>query len=445
MSRRGCMLIAVALLAVSCASPARLARKSGEELAQGDLDHAYDLARRAIEKDAANAEARAAYERASERLGAGWRERVHAQAAGDSGAAADLVMSYGRFRSEVLAHGLSLHEEPGWSADEALLYRTAAQRHYQRGRDALAAKKPKAAFAAFRDCRRFIPGYADAASMQARALRLATVRVAVLPFAENIDVPGLTLEMHRRTAAEVARQAGGEFTFTALVPTDSVDDALTLADAQEPTRERAIAAGRRLGAQRVVTGRFAGLRSSNDSKESVQPFVHRVDVRDDKGVTHPRWDTGELTVITRSREVKLQTEIEVIDVRTGATVARRTVPGEAFARTVWTDFRPEGDCTRYALLDPETRKAEPDRAKAADARWKEGAGSWTLPALLERAQKDRDRARYKSDYRREFLGDTRSRPVWLGELPSEDDLAYCALEELWKPVLAALQELDAKE
>jgi hypothetical protein len=135
----------------------------------------------------------------------------------------------------------------------------------------------------------------------------------------------------------------------------------------------------------------------------------------------------------------------VIDVRTGATLARRIVPGEAHAHTVWTDFRPEGDCTHYALLDPDTRKAEPERAKAVDAQWKERVGSWTLPALLERAQKGRDRARYKPDYRREFLGDTRARPVWLGELPSEDELAYCALETVWKPVLAALEELDERE
>ncbi len=443
MSRRVWTLVAVALIAVSCASPARLARRSGQELAQGDVDKAYELARKAVEKDAGNADARAAYARASERLAADWRGRIRAQASADSLAAAEAVLRYTRFRSEVAAHGATTRDDADWAADEGLLYRTAASRYYRQGREALAAKKPKTAWRAFGDCRRFLPEYADVERQQDRAWRLASVRVALMPFADGVDVPGLALDTHRRTADELAKAT--DLVFTRLVDADSVEGAISLAESRALSREAALAAAKKLGAQRVVIGRFLGLRSSSDSRESVHPLVHRVEVKDDKGATQVQYEASELHLVTRSREVRLTTEMEVVDVKTGTTLARRTIPGETFARVVWTDFRPVGDIGRYALMDPDRRKSEPDRAKDVDARWKEQAGSWTVPALLQRAKDGRDRERYKSDYRREFVGDTRPRPVWLGELPGEDELAFCAVNDLWRPVLAALEELDAKE
>ena len=41
--------------------------------------------------------------------------------------------------------------------------------------------------------------------------------------------------------------------------------------------------------------------------------------------------------------------------------------------------------------------------------------------------------------------DSRKHPVLCGELPSEEDMAYLAYEDLWRPVLAALKDLDAKD
>lgn len=439
-------LLALALLAGACASPSKLARQSDRALEKGDVDKAYDRALRAIQKDGHNAEARAAYDHASDALATQLRSRIRFKAnAGDSLGAAESALEYSHFRADVLVNGSQVHDDAAWGGDEARLYRTAAQTWYRRGRDAMAAAHPKTAYRAFADCRRFLPGYADAAKLQDVSFRRAARRAAVVPFADAIGVRDLALETHERTATQVEGAARGQLTFTTVLPADSVEAGLTLSAARNMTREDAIAAGRRLGVNYVVFGRFSGLRSSTDTREFSQPVIHRVDVPDTSGHTRVVDRQVDIRVITRSRTVRTQTDLEVIDVKNGVAVAKRTIPNELYASVIWTDYRPEGDCSRYMLMSPESRKADATRARQVDSRWRETAGSWSLPALLERSKNDHDRARYKHDYRGEFYGDTRSRPVWLGELPSDDELAFAAVHDVWKPVFEMLQDVDDHE
>jgi hypothetical protein len=65
--------------------------------------------------------------------------------------------------------------------------------------------------------------------------------------------------------------------------------------------------------------------------------------------------------------------------------------------------------------------------------------------MLRRTRDDRHRALYESRYRDEFRRDSRKYPVLCGELPSAEDMAYLAFEDVWRPVLAALKSLDAKD
>ena len=85
------------------------------------------------------------------------------------------------------------------------------------------------------------------------------------------------------------------------------------------------------------------------------------------------------------------------------------------------------------------------RAKNREMEWKTDFGNWTLPALLERARKDRSHRHYGHGDRATFIQqDCGERPIWLAELPDERELALIALDGLWQPVLGMLQELDAK-
>lgn len=434
-----------ALLLASCAGPAKLARQSDEALARGDLRKAYDRALRAVEKDPQNAAARASYTAASRRVADDYKARVRALAAADSVAAAGLALEYRAFRGSVAVHGSELLPDEAYRSAEARILGAAARAHYRQGREAMAAKRPKQAWREFDACRRY-DGWADADKLQDRAYLAARSRVAVFPLEDGVRVPGLSQEVSERVDRELARRAAGSFRFTELVDPENVGRIMTVSQSKGMSRDEAMSLGRRLGADRVVVGRIAGLRSNNDLKDLTLPIYRRVESKDDKGVTRVRWDEATLRVVTREREVAVSWSFDVLDVESGAVVASRSVPSNTAARVVWTDFKPEGDCDRYALLPPDVRRSDAARARQVDAQWEERLGSWTLPSLLLKARDARGRARWSKEYRSDFRGvDSRRRPVWLGELPGEDDLAFVALDEAWHPVLTTLQELDARD
>jgi tetratricopeptide (TPR) repeat protein len=438
-------VLAALLLAAGCAGPAKLAQQSQEALAKGDLRKAYDKALRAVEKDPQNGAARAAYSEASARVADDYIARVRAQAATDSVRAADLALDFRNFRSSVAAHGSSLPANPAYEADEDRIVTAAAREFYRLGRAAMTAKRPKEAYRDFGTALEYVPGYADAAKRQADAYKAARSRVALLPFENAIGVRGLSQEMATQMEAHVPTQAGN-MSFTEFVDGAAVENVMTVAQASRMSREDAMALGRKVGADRVVTGRYVGIRSNNDLKDLTIPIYRKVESKNDAGETLVRWVESSLHVVTREREVTVNWEYSVLDVKTGAVLLQRTRPAVAAARIVWTDFKPEGDCDRYTLLPPDVRREDSARARKVDQQWEERVGSWTLPALLVKSRDERNRSRWSTSYRGEFHGvDSRRRPVWLGELPGEPDLAFIALDGSWREVLAGLQELDARD
>jgi len=182
-------------------------------------------------------------------------------------------------------------------------------------------------------------------------------------------------------------------------------------------------------------------------RQRTLPLFRKRESTDDKGVTTVSWDESSFRVMTRERDVTVQYVFDVVDVASGTVIAHREEPAHTIVRVAWTDFHPDPneDCGRYALLPPDVRKSDPDRARNVDAQWRDTMGSWDLKQFLERARDERGRSRYSTRYRGEFYGDTRQHPVWMGELPAENDMAGVALSDAWKPVLAVLKDLDAKD
>jgi hypothetical protein len=77
--------------------------------------------------------------------------------------------------------------------------------------------------------------------------------------------------------------------------------------------------------------------------------------------------------------------------------------------------------------------------------WRNTFGSWTVPALLDRARRDPGRTRYQPQHRADFSAAGTSTPVWLDDVPPVGELAYLALADAWMPMLEMLKDLDGKD
>ena len=445
-SRRGWPLLLLALLAISCAGPAQLARMSERELRAGNLRKAYELARRGVDKDPASEAARRAMAAAATQLVDDWKGRILGIAGADTVAAARYGLELRDFRAELSRYRIEVPPDPGFAEREERIRDGAAGIEYRRGVEALAARRPKEAWADFLACAEFVAAYRDVQEWIRTAHDQAITRVAILPFANETDVPNLSKSLADAIYGQVAHRLDRhDFEFTELVDPDEVYASMTVKELESLPRDGAFRIGSGVEADRIVVGRFHGMRASSTFQSFDHSIYHKVVERDTSGKTHEHYMETRFVAISRERVVAVHYDLEVLDTRTRAVIASRSEPLEAVARVLWTDFRADGDCDDYCLVPPDLKKSDPERAGVVETRWKECCGEWKLPDLLEHARNERRRAHYQSSYRGEFARDTRGHPVLLGELPSEEDLAYLALGETWRPVLATLRELDKKD
>ncbi|HVP38553.1 MAG TPA: hypothetical protein VMS93_05145 [Candidatus Saccharimonadales bacterium] len=436
-------VVAVALLAVSCASPDKLARQSDELLAQGQAQEAYEKARKALDKEPDNEHARQAMTAAAASLMEGWKRDVRALAGSDTVAAARRCIDLDAFRRQLSDYRVGLPPDTAFRRDEREIRSNAAQRYYGRGLDALRGHQPRVAYDAFLAARDLLPGYLDVESLIREAYDRAVTRVAILPFANQTDATGLTLELADRIYSEVARRVTAkDFRFTVLVGRDEIYARVPLDALSEMTRDAALRIGRDLDADCVIYGRVYGLSANSNNETFHTPLERRETVRDESGRSSERYAEDDMAVTLRSRSVSVRYELEALDTGTGKALDRRAEERTAEAHTVYTDYLPAPDYDDYSLYRPEVKQSEPERARALDQSWKDRVGSWSLPELLKHAHDQHDRTAYRPDYRGEFLGHSRGRPVFLGDLPPAGDLAEIALDDLWEPVLSVLKDLE---
>lgn len=438
------LLPVIALLALGCASANKLSRESEKSLAAGDLAGAYRSALRAVTKSASNPRARVAFANAATRLIEDRQRRILAIAEVDTLAAANQVLELSALRVEIASHGLTLPPDSAFAASELAIRAGAAAEHYSAAEHALAEHRPKLAWYEFREARRYLPGYRDTGRRMEQVHAQATARVAILPFADQAGVPGISRALADRVYAEVSRHVKPEqFEFTRLVEPGQVYSRITVSELDRLDRDAAIHIGRRLGADQVVTGRVYGLRSSTNTTD-VRQIVYRKIVQRDTAGTRERWVEQEFHAIERERTVTVHYDLEVVDTEDESSLSRYSDAVEGYARVVFTDFQAAGDCKDYRLFPPGLRTSDPSRASDIEREWRRNFGTWTLDALLEKARNDRGRSRYAASDRGAFFGDCHERPVWLGGLPGDNDMASIALDVVWQPVLGMLRELDAK-
>ena len=410
-SRRGLSLLLLAMLAASCAGPTQLARQSERALKAGDPHKAYDLGKRGVDADPANLRARRAMTAAAAQRVDDWKGRIIEAAAIDSLAAADRALELRGFRGELARYRVEVPADLGFLERERGILDGAASIEYRRGEASLGARRPKEAYGHYRTAASFVASFADVQDKLRTAHQQGMTRVAILPFANDIDLPGISRSIADATYREVAGRLAREgFEFTELVSPDEIYASMTVHELDRLPPDAALR------------------------------IYHKVSERDSAGKSHERWVETRFDAVARERVVSLRWELEVIDARSRATISTRSEPVETTARVAWTDFRADGNCADYRLMPPDLEDSE--SGKGVAARWRECFGAWTLPDMLERARRERGRSVYRAGYRDEFRTDSRKHPVLCGELPAEDDMAYLALEGVWRPVLVALKSVD---
>jgi hypothetical protein len=439
--------LALAVLSLSCgASAHQLTRRSERELAAGDLRRAYQHARAALAKDPSNVQVRAAYTHAATALILDQQTRIVNVAAVDTVAAARQALDLGELRAEVAHFGVALPVDPEYAKREAMIRVGAADILYNRAQREMTARQPKAAWADFHTVQEFVPTYRDVARRIDQAFDLAVTTVAILPFADEAGVPGISQALSDRVYSAVAPHIpSDEYRFTRLVDRDRVYGRMTLAELNELSRDDAVTIGRRVSADEVVLGRVYGLRSNTNTNRYDAVIWRKVSEKDTSGATRVRYVEQDFHAMSRDRQVDIQYDVEVVDTRGGTTVGKFTRGATAYARVVYTDFSPTGECSNYCLVPPAMRESDPERARRIEQDWKATFGSWTLPALLESARRERSHTRYSDSDRQAFFADCHERPVYLGGLPNAHELAGIALDGVWQPVVGMLKELDAKD
>jgi hypothetical protein len=442
----GIAVAVAALLSLSCASSNELAKRSDRSMAEGQSRRAYDWAKKALDKDPRNDKARASMTTAATAIASEWKTRIRNQAAGDSLAAAETALEFAHFRAELASYQVVLTPDPTFREDERQILTAAAAHDYKSALQGLADHHPKQAYLDFSAAGRYVPGYRDLATRIPRTYEMALTRVAILPFANETDVPGLSKEMAERIYGEVDDHRNPKlFTFTRLVDTDQVYGRMTVSQLERLGRDDAIRIGRQLGAQRVVWGRFSGMNASSGMglyHEKI--YRHYVDP-DPSVANRDRYEESDFTAITRERTVTAKYEFEVIDTDDESALAHRGDVVKAVANTVYTPFQARGSCDDYCLLPPALRDRDASRADQLDKEWTATFGNWTLSKLLFQAREGHGRTKYRPEYRKEFFSASYIFPVFLDDLPSANDLALVALDQTWKPVWETLRDLDGQE
>ena len=442
--------LCLCLFVLGCASADQLARRSEMELQTGHTQGAYDQAKKALKKDRSNARARSALALAGTTLARQRQDQILALAtAGDSLSASARVLQLEAFRRELADFGVSLPPDTSFNETKHRIRLAAADTYYRRGREELEAGRARPAYDDFLATRDLVPGYRDVEARIRASYQAALTRVAILPFENQTDVRGLSVELADKMHAEVGRRiTPKEFRFTALLGRDDVYARIPVSALSRLERQDALRIGRELGADRVVVGRFYGMRSqNNDANFSFSTYRRRPQKEKEAASEASRKDDKEyveekVNITRHERQVWVTYDFSVLDTHDGKALLSRSATLPANACVVWTDYAPAGDYDKYSLFTPELKSKEPETVKAIEGRWHDCAGSWKLPAFLERAGSKGRHERYRPEDRQSFYEASSDYPVFLGELPPEDDLAFVALDGVWEPVLAALRELD---
>ena len=444
-SRLGILVLAVAFSALSCAGSEKLTKQSEKAYSQGELQKAYQKAASALRKDPENQRARAAMTQVASKLMDERMTEIRGLAARDTVAAANRSLELDKFRDELAGYRIVLPPDPAFDREDAAIRHGAAGIEYAQAVEDLGAGAPKRAYDEFQTAQQFQPRYRDVAHRIQQAYDQAQPRVAFFPFANETDLGALSKSFADRAYAELSRRiASSDFRFTELIPSGRVYEALPVAMLDQVSPRQAARIGRDLGVDRVIVGRFYGLRTTTNVGAFTQTVYHKVVDKDDKGAERERYTEGTMAVVTRDRELSVGYEYSIVSVEDGTVITGNSGTLHAFGHSILASTPVSGDDKDYCLLPPDLRKQDPERAKRVDSDWQDHCGDWSLGDLLARSRSDRGGG-YASRYGDGWVLRANGRAFFLGELPPEGELAKLAFGQVWEPLTQTLADLDRAE
>ncbi len=432
-------------LALSCAGPNKLAQQSEQAYSKGEVEKAYQKAARALRKEPENRRARAAMTQAAAQLMREREAEIRGIAARDTVAAAKRSLTLDDFRNEILVYRVVLPPDPDFDRDEAQIRLSAAGITYRNARADLQDGSPKHAYDGFQLTHTFEPHYLDVSRRMQEAYDEALPRVALLPFANETDLGSLSKEFSDRAYNELARRTESpDFRFTDLLSRERVYQAVPISLLDHLGRRVAARIGHEIGADRVIVGRFYGMRSSTNTGNFTQPVYRKIEDMDEQGKTRERYVEKTIEVLSRDREVSVDFEYEIVDVQNGSAILGNSGTIRAAAHAIFTSGPVDGEEGEYCLIPPDMEKADPKRAERVAADWGNRCGDWKLADLIRRSRSERSRA-YESRYQDDWSLWANNRAVFLGDVPSEGDLVRLAYCQVFEPLTRTLRELDGSE
>ncbi len=455
-SRTGFLtMVLAAVLLAGCASSGKLAKKSHEQLLEGDPRKAYETALRAVAKDPYNVSAVAALRASGQAvLGHEARRFRSLLATADTTGAAHIALGMDELRHTVAGYGVTLVTDGVLAADERSARRSAAVAASREGDEVFDAGRPKVACAAYERARRFEPENPTWARTLAETRAEATDRVLLLPYAcdtrARIDARVLSDDMF----ASVKRYAEANLEFTELSDPGPAWGRLFRAGAGlggSDARAAASVIGKERHATRVAWSRIHGDRIESYSEVRNETLYRRVRTRQPDGSTATTWESVPVRVRIEDRWVTVGLECEVYAVAERRIVARRSADRGAGLRIVSTLTSLPGEAGDWALYTQEQWAHGRAECEARATAWTEAYGRLTVDGMAGYARGSGRVAagapatglRGPRHGRATRMG--RGYEVCYGSLPAESALLETALGDAWKEMAAVLEESDAAE
>src|SRR5678815_5562171 len=162
-----------------------------------------------------------------------------------------------------------------------------------------------------------------------------------------------------------------------------IENAMTVSQLGDLSRDDAVKLGRKAGAQRVVWGSLGGVKTSTHLEFFKESVCRRVTDKDREGHEITRWVDVPIEVVARVRNVTVGMDYELLSTKDGSSMAKRHLDRSTEARVVWTSYEPVAEVESYALVSETVRSANPTRAKEVETHWKAVVGEATIAQVLQ--------------------------------------------------------------